>query len=397
MQWLVIILITKAIGVEELGVYALGMALVNPIFMFASLSLRSLQATDIKVNYPFSSYFAFRVTTSIFATLACFGLVKFLNYEDQTTTVILLLVVLKIIESIADVYFGDAQQKEKMELIGRSLIYRSALALLLATVAIISFQDIRFCVVAMILAYFINFWAYDFRVSAAKVSIRRVFSSGRYLKDNLHFFMVALPLGVTVSINILYQSVPRFLVDHFHGSFELGVFAATSYFLVVGSTVVNAIGQAAVPRLARYYLENRHAFVVLMRKILAISAAIGMAGVVFAAIFSDAFLSLIYSEDFLGKQEIFVGIMVMSIFVYISGILGCALTSMKAFSIQAYISIFCSVLLCLLSYYWIQERAALGAVIAMGLTYALKAVLEFCSVLFYFQENRKPPNTAITS
>ena len=37
------------------------------------------------------------------------------------------------------------------------------------------------------------------------------------------------------------------------GTLELGAFAAVTSFQTVGSTVINALGQAAMPRLARYF------------------------------------------------------------------------------------------------------------------------------------------------
>ena len=388
-QWLVIILITKVLGVEQLGNYALGLALVSPLFLFTNLSMRSIQATDTQARYSFTDYFIFRCLALNVACIGCFLFTLMLDISDYQRKIIGLLALLKISESISEVYFGMFQQKESMDLIGRSMIFRSLLAIVLAAATVIWSESLEGVVISLIFAYGIVLVFYDVRKLGLKLNLGEA-KFRKKLKSKFYpLLLTTLPLGVTVSVNVLYQSIPRLLLEQNHGAVELGIFAGIAYFIVVGSTVVNAVAQSSLPRLAKYAVDELGLFLSLLKRLLVIAVFIGILGVLFAFLFSDLFLVLVYSEEFLGQRKIFVILMLMAGVVYISGFLGSSLTAMQHFQCQAYISITCILLLTCLSFMFIPDSAALGAAYAMLAAYTLKVLLEgICVVYFYRRRQR---------
>ena len=61
------IVLAKLGSPEQVGQFALGLAIAAPVFMFATLRLRDVQATDAKQEYQFGDYFALRLTTTVIA------------------------------------------------------------------------------------------------------------------------------------------------------------------------------------------------------------------------------------------------------------------------------------------------------------------------------------------
>lgn len=384
-QWLVIILITKLLGVEELGYYAYGLALVSPIFLFTNLSLRSIQATDTVNRYSFTDFFVFRCFTLMFASLLCLVFITSVGVETTQGKVVALLAMLKISESLSEVYFGIYQKYERLDLVGRSLIIRSALSITFALLSLFAFKSVALAVLALILAYASVLIFYDAKQLSLKLRFQLQKLGAKVRGKFYPLFLTALPLGFTVAVNVLYQSIPRLLIEHHHGPSVLGVFAGVSYFIVVGSTVVNAIAQSALPRLARYFQgDGKAQFRLLLCKLLALSGVIGVIGVFFAYLFADQFLRLVYSREFIGQRDLFIAIMLMAAVVYISGILGSSLTAMQQFKCQAYISFVCVLFLSILCFQYVPEFSSLGAAYCMVAAYSLKAMLEaICVIVFY--------------
>ena len=384
-QWLVVSLIAKSMGVESLGLYALGLAIISPVFMFTNLNIRSVQSTDVMNRYSFHEYLWFRVITSAAALLICCSIIVALQYDFHLVEIILLLVGLKMVESVADVYFGFFQKQERLDLVGKSLMTRSFIAVLFVVAILYTTEALVALIFSLIAAYVAVFLFYDMTRKIKSSPIIYGPLSADYGKKFFDLFITALPLGVTVSVNVLYQSIPRFMVDHYHGAAALGVFAGVSYFLVVGGTVANAMAQSATPRLAKYFFSNAHAFNVLVIKLIFLASLLGFFSIAFAAIFADQFLSLVYTPEFVGHRSLFVWVMILATLTYISGVVGSALTAMQCFKIQACISCFCLLVLFSFSYILIEPYGALGGAYAMVVAYAIKILCELISLFVFFK------------
>lgn len=55
-QWGMLVVLTKLGSPEMVGQFALGLAITAPVFRFADLRLRNVQATDTRREYLFGDY-----------------------------------------------------------------------------------------------------------------------------------------------------------------------------------------------------------------------------------------------------------------------------------------------------------------------------------------------------
>jgi O-antigen/teichoic acid export membrane protein len=145
----------------------------------------------------------------------------------------------------------------------------------------------------------------------------------------------ALPLGVSLMLVSLTSNVPRYAIEARLGTRELGAFAAIASFITAGATVVNALGQSATPRLARYFSErDRKRFRGLSIRLLGLSVALGLTGVAGAALLGRLALSVMYRPEYAAYNILFVAVMGAGIFSYIGTTLGYIMTSARAFGPQ---------------------------------------------------------------
>jgi O-antigen/teichoic acid export membrane protein len=375
-QWALLVTIAKTLGVEDLGRFSLAIAIVSPVFAFSNVNLRAVQATDVTEKFSFTEYLYFRLLCSSIALLIVGATTQIFSYASDLALIVIAYAFVKYIESISDVLFGLFQKHENMRAISTSLIIRGVINLMLFSCLIVLTEQLVYAVVSMVFVTVIL-------LLVKEVPLGRLLGGGRLIRmenGSVSFLKVlailTLPLGFTIFANVAYQHVPKLFVEFYFDTSELGIFAGISYFIIIGSTVVNALGQSATPRLAKYYRNDMSAFKILMFRLAIMSLCVGIVGVVVAYVMGDWILGVIYSNEFVGHGDIFVWVMVAALFTYVSGIVGSGLTSMHKFNCQAKISLVCLASMLFMSWMLINDYGLQGAAWAMAISYIIKLSME---------------------
>jgi O-antigen/teichoic acid export membrane protein len=153
--------------------------------------------------------------------------------------------------------------------------------------------------------------------------------------DLVRLMRLSLPLGVTAMLISLSTMIPRYFIEHFRGEQELGAFVAMTSLTVVGGTVVNALGQAVSPRLARYYAAGDRASVRrVLVGVVGLAVVMGGAGVAVAMVWGRQILTALYRPEYAEHVDAFTLIMVAAGFSYVAALLGHAMTSARLFRVQ---------------------------------------------------------------
>ncbi len=94
-------LLAKLASPTSVGRYALGLAIVTPVLLFAKLQLRSVLATDVYRDHRFSDYLGIRLLTT---AIGCGGVLlvsKAANFEHEAGVMIGVVTAAKGIGSLA--------------------------------------------------------------------------------------------------------------------------------------------------------------------------------------------------------------------------------------------------------------------------------------------------------
>jgi len=375
-QWGMLVVLAKHATAEMVGQFALGLAIAAPIMLFCNLQLRVVQTTDARRSFSFSEHFALRLITSAAALLLIAGITVVAGYRGYALAVVFFIGVAKAVESISDVFYGLMQQRERMDYVGRSLLWRGAAALALFSGALWATRSLLWALAGQILGWCAVLLFHDLRSGRRALACgsgragtatelldwRRV-SSRRMLR----LTWLALPLGLTMMLISLNANIPRYLIQWQLGPEALGVFAALSYVVVAAGQVVQALGQAASPRLANHFAEGeRIRFRSVLAKLLLIGVLLGAGGVAVAMAFGGPLLSLLYTPEYAAHRRVFAWLMAAGGVTYVASFLGYALTAMRIF--RAQVALFAGVSAAsALGCYWLVPR--------FGLVGAASAVL----------------------
>src|ERR1035437_3905874 len=199
-QWGILVLLARLGNPEAVGQFSLGLAITAPIMLFASLSLRAVQATDARFQFQFRDYAGLRILMTIMAACIIFALSGTL-YRGETALAVAAFALSKGIESLSDVVYGLWQQQERMDLIAKSLILRGVLALIATAVCFAVFHTVWIAVCGMAAAWGVVFAAFDVRrgITVARELGQTVmprFSATRMKQ----LVRLSLPLGIVTKI-----------------------------------------------------------------------------------------------------------------------------------------------------------------------------------------------------
>lgn len=299
-QWAVLIVYARFAGTAELGEFTFGVAVTAPVVMLLNMQLRTVQASDAREEFGCQQYLGLRLSTSICALGLIAVLALVLPLSAHTALVVIAVGLAKGVESICDVLYGVQQRQERMRNVAVSLILRGLVGLAI----LIPMVGWTGSAVAGALSLAVG-WAavlllFDLPRAAAIVREH----GGRLRPDwspstQLRIARLAFPLGMASFLSSLQTNVPRYVVRHYLGAAELGILAAFAYLISVGGTVVSALGQATLARLARVYAARRVA--AFLRLVLALAAAVSclaVAGWLAAAVGGRQAVTSVYGAGF---------------------------------------------------------------------------------------------------
>lgn len=381
-QWFIISMIAKLMGAETLGIYALGMAIVGPVFSFSNFNLRSAQATDVRDAYNFSDYLGFRALTSVMSLAFICLLVFVLPYSNQIVEFSIILAMAKFVESFSDLSYGALQKVERMDLLSKSLIIRGVLSSAGFVLALVVFSNLVLSAAVLVAVNLMVFTFYDVPALRANNISFRFLLHDKKARQYWSLFKVVLPLGVVVLVNTLATNIPRYAIEHYVGLKELGVYSGIAYFIMVGSTLVNALGQSATPRLAKLHLQDQRGYKNLLAKLCFATLIMGVCGVAVAFFIGDWVLLLVYNEEFLGHGMTLVWVMVAGLILYVSVILGVGITARRQFAVQSRLSVLFLLTIVATVFLLVPIYGLRGAVYSLCISYFVKLLMNAWCIYF---------------
>ncbi len=346
-QWGVVVVFTKLGSAVMLGQYALGLALTAPIIAFANLQLRAVFITDVEGKVRFCDYLGLRIICSTLALLLIAGIAVGLGYRLETALIIVFVGISKAFETLSDILYGLLQRRERMDLMAKSLITKGLMSLGALGLGVYLTGSALWGTMALAVVMGLRLLFYDVRNASLMLPDEPRIRT-KWMADLLgggqafvprfdvptmrRLFLKALPIGVAMFLVSLNSSIPRYFVEHCCGEAALGIFAALAYIQIAAGTVVSALGEAATPRLAKYYVgQARSGYLKLLGKLLGVVALLGLAGISVAWLGGRQLLTLIYKAEYGERADVFLWLMIAAGITYIGSILGRGATATGAF------------------------------------------------------------------
>jgi O-antigen/teichoic acid export membrane protein len=291
--------------------------------------------------------------------------------------VVIVYAVAKVFEAVSDCFYGYLQRREQMRSIALSLTARGLLSLAVLAAGVSATGS----VVAATFAYAMSWGAVLLFLDVALVrrleaqTGQRQFAQRRPSFDPKQLgrlFLFSAPLGIIIFLNIFSINIPRYIIASHFGDAELGYFASIAAFVMVGSTVVNAVAQASLPSLSAKYAGNRAGFLSSAIALLLVAAGVGASGILVAWLFGPVVLRIAYTPEFAAYSAELVEMMAAAALLYLAAMCGSLISATRRFRSQVWASVLSTATILVAAILLVPEHGVSGGILSLALGYAVK-------------------------
>jgi len=376
-QWVILIFFARMTNQENLGQYALALAIVTPVFAISNLQLRPLYILDVnsEQKYTYTHFYYLRLICSFIALACCLVLGLFFNVS---ILVLLLVGLLKFFESYSDIIYAYYNAHDQTQLISKSLFLKGTVSVLAVAVGLYLF-DFYTALILFLMVYLVVWLCIDNLYIQKTQEIKK-------MSLDLGMMKSAIPMGISLGIVTLQSNIPRLFLDQYASIEAVGIFTVLSYFIIVGSIFINSICQYLSPRLTHAWNHNRAYFKKLLSMALFVAGGLGLIAIFLSYFMGEFVLNLVYGAEYVAYTDAFVLTMVAGFILYLATVLGYTLTAIGFIKQQVYLFSIVLIFSVLVSYLCIPEYGIIGGIYTLMVSYLVQCVLSLLVVLFRLKE-----------
>ena len=231
------------------------------------------------------------------------------KYSFYKSAIVLIICLFRAVDSLADVYEGFFQQKERLDLAGKALTYRIIAAMLCFSGTLIIFQDLLISSLSLLVAYCVCFFLFDIRYNKS-VDILKNRTRGQIKNKGwlMGLLLEGFPLFVNAYLMMSINNEPKMVIDRAIEQkwMEAGTQTAFNILFMPASvlTLVYIVFRPLLTQMAiAWSKKEKKAFLQIIIKMLACLIAVACIILLGSAILGIPVLSLFYGID-LSKYKV---------------------------------------------------------------------------------------------
>ena len=332
-QWGILVILIKFFSTEEVGYFTLAMALTAPVFMLTDMQLKSVMIVEpLGENDNFRTYQTIRLFTTLFATI---GLIIYCIFAKNANKIILAIILYKAVESNIDILYGYLQKCDKMVLMSKLDILKTATAITSCAIVAFFSNDIVISLSSLFVVSSIYFVINNFNINRLAKFKWRI-----KIEDVVDIVKKSFPLGVSVFFSSYIINYPRISIESICGTEFLAYFGSYSY-LAIGMFQIYVPLQIFLrQRLSKCYQNNNRAeFISRVNKTVLALIALGVLIAIGFWLFGSFLIRILYEPSYLEYSDVMYSLILSQTLTSISGIIAIAVLSFNIYTRQAFISL----------------------------------------------------------
>lgn len=294
-QWLITVLVVRlSSGYDAAGVLALGMAVSNIFTPIGQYKIRAFQVSDVRGEYTAGQYVALRMVTMVFAlvVMVAYGVT---TCAATSLPAVFLYGLFSFGPIFVDVLHGVDQQRNRMDIIGKSFIARGVLSVVPFSVVLWLTNSLEYALAAMTVLTFAVIALYDIpQTRGLGVDLSPDFAKGPII-SLLH---ICAPAVIALFFCTAVPAIPRQVLAAVYGDAALGAYASIASPVLIIQMGAQYIYAPLMGVFAQHIAEgNVRAFRALLAKVTAGIALVAAFGSVAFALFGEFAFSLVFGEE----------------------------------------------------------------------------------------------------
>ncbi len=394
-RWGMLLVLAKLGDAATVGLFALGLAICQPILLLTSLHLRPALVTDRAHEFRYGQYIGLRLIGSVMIVVIATAVCLIAGYPPETTIVVVLISIGVAILAVREMFLGIMQKHECMNYSAFSQLLLSVGAFTAFTTAFVLTRSLVVAIASLLGVRLAVLLLYDipraraivrhFLPERAEQELRPDWSLGMLRQLGLR----TLPLGAAMTVGTFSNNVQHYFLKGFHGDRMVGYYGAMFAMMQAAILLSNTMGVAASPRLADCFRNNPRQFLRLLGKLVAIAAALGLVGVLVAAVAGRWLLRLLFTPEYAEYAPQFVWLAGATALMFVASMFVVAMTAARRFWVILAAWIVAGTVSVVASWAWVPQYAISGAVWAR--TAALGTLVVTAGLGVWYVWRTRPP------
>jgi len=379
---ILLIIITRLNGVGDSGLFSFAMSLSVVFWAISLWGGRTYQVSDVKKEFSSGDYIVVRFISSLIVAVFSISFCILSGYDLIKTELIMVLVLFKILESIADSMYGVLQIHNKLYIVGISLTMKSVFGFMIFAIADILTKNIVYGALSIFLVNIVVVIFYDIpwmkHVESVGLTKKNIMQAGKIMKKTAEVFVV-------VFLTMFSLNIPRYFLDKYHYD-QIGYFGIMAMPITLLTLFISFVLQPNVVNLSELLKKKKiKEFTKIVSKIDFITFTLGILFVVSSYLIGVWVLNTVFGID-INNFRIDLTIMVIGavanafVSIYVN-----LLIILRRFKGQFYTLLVTNILAVILSIYLIDRLAMLGSVLVFMTISFLQAII----LLFIYKRSLK--------
>lgn len=380
-----LIIVKRINGIDNAGIFSFSFSMACLLYIIGIYSGRVFQVTDNDKEHDNISYLNVHFITSLFMIVISVFYCIVRNYGMYKSSVLILLVILKVFEALSDTFHSIIQKNDELNKVGFSLTIRSILDIFFFLLVDYFTKNLIFSIISVLITDFLILILYD--IKASNINEKYFFNKKRVydiFKCGFYAFLFTF-------LNLLLISIQKYAIDFYSVNKIQTIFGI----IIMPTTVVSLVAQFAIHP---FVLEindcvkksNYGHLINLIIKLSLFVVLFTIISVICAWFFGIPVLNAIYDINLIKYKTHLIVILFGAMFYSITSIFSNVLISLRETKPQAFIYFLICLISIVISLFLVKNYDIDGAVCS----YFISMILIFVSffILIFRVINRGKSN-----
>lgn len=387
---LLLIAITRINGIYDSGIFSFSFSVAIIFWALGMWGGRTYQVSDVKKEFTSRSYIMVRLLLCILLILGAVLFVIVNNYDIEKSSILIILVAIKSIESVADCIYGVMQVNNRLYLSGVSLIFKSVIGFISFVAIDTLTNDIFLSSVAILFVNILIILLYDIPIANRLESlwIKRA-DVGYYIKQAIQIMKRCAPVFAVMFLAMLSLNIPRYFIDRYFES-EVGYFGIIAMPITLIALLMSFILQPNAVTLSILFAQNKYCkFRLTVKKIIVVTLFIGALILILTIVIGTQVLELLFGVNFSNYWLSLVIIVAGGVVNAVVSILINMLIIMRLVRYQFFTLLFSNVILVVLSAIVIPRFGLIGSAVLFASINFIQLMLLLAIYIIFFNNNKR--------
>jgi len=387
---LLLIAITRINGIYDSGIFSFSFSVAIIFWALGMWGGRTYQVSDVKKEFTSRSYIMVRLLLCILLILGAVLFVIVNNYDIEKSSILIILVAIKSIESVADCIYGVMQVNNRLYLSGVSLIFKSVIGFISFVAIDTLTNDIFLSSVAILFVNILIILLYDIPIANRLESlwIKRA-DVGYYIKQAIQIMKRCAPVFAVMFLAMFSLNIPRYFIDRYFES-EVGYFGIIAMPITLIALLMSFILQPNAVTLSILFAQNKYCkFRLTVKKIIVVTLFIGALILILTIVIGTQVLELLFGVNFSNYWLSLVIIVAGGVVNAVVSILINMLIIMRLVRYQFFTLLFSNVILVVLSAIVIPRFGLIGSAVLFASINFIQLMLLLAIYIIFFNNNKR--------